>query len=62
MLHRVETDEIANLVSVGSLFTDAVVISTSGGVNLIAQSKWLPMHGLIAIIIINSYSVTVKAS
>jgi hypothetical protein len=62
MLHRVETDEIANLVSVGFLFTDAVVIGANGGVNLIAQSKWLPMHGLIGIITVNSYSVIVEGN
>jgi hypothetical protein len=59
MLHRVETDEIANLASVGFLFTNAVVIGTNRGVNSIAQSKWLPIHGLIAIITVNSYSVIV---
>jgi len=36
LLRLVETDEIANPVSVGFLSTDAVIIHTNNGMNLIA--------------------------
>jgi hypothetical protein len=59
MLHLVETDEIANPIPVGFLCTDAVVIHTNDGMNLITQSKWLPVHGLTPVIAVYLYSIIV---
>ena len=60
MLHLVETNEIANPVPVGFLRADAVVIHTNDGMNLIAQSKWLPIHGLTPEITVYSYRIIVR--
>ena len=61
MLHLVETDELANPVPVGFLRADAVVIHTNDGMNLIAQSKWLPIHGVTPVISVYLYSTIMRA-
>ena len=61
MLHLVETDELANPVPVGFLRADAVVIHTNDGMNLIAQSKWLPIHEVTPVIAVYLYSIIMRA-
>ena len=61
MLHLVETDELANPVPVGFLRADAVVIHTNDGMNLIAQSKWLPIHEVTPVMAVYSYSIIMRA-
>jgi len=56
-----ETDEIANPVPVGFLCAVAVVIHTNNSMNLIAQSKWLPIHGVTPVIAVYLYSIIVRA-
>ena len=59
MFHLVGADKIANPISVGFFCTDAVVIEANDGMNLIAQSKWLSIHGVTPVIAVYLYSIIV---
>jgi hypothetical protein len=62
MLHLVKANEIANPVPVGFLCANAVMVYTNNGMNLIAQSKRLPFHGLTPVVTVRLYSIIMEAN